>query len=78
MGRKSTTKRGLPAEKDRLDEQDGRVWYELKALNRSGRAAHLAAGDRARADEYNLDLLYRRRPRRTPAPATPPSTSTPS
>jgi hypothetical protein len=70
MGRKTVTKRALPAEKDVLDELDGRVWYELKALDRSGRAAHLAAGDRARADEYNLDLLYRRRARRNPPTST--------
>jgi len=65
IGRKAITKRALPGDKDVLDELDGRVWYALKALHRSGRATHLAAGDRARANEYSFDLLYRRRPRRT-------------
>jgi len=50
----------LPAEHDRIDELDGRAHELLVKLNRSGRASHLSAGDRARMTEYNLDVLHRR------------------
>jgi hypothetical protein len=64
----------LPAEHDQLDELDGRSWELLKKLNRSGRAAHLARGDRGRAAEYHLDILYGRPNRRAARPTpTPPA-----
>jgi hypothetical protein len=48
----------LPAEHDRVDELDGQCWDRCKRMSRSGKALHLAAGDRGRAAEYKLDLLY--------------------
>jgi hypothetical protein len=61
-----------------LDELDGRLWYYLKAANRAGRSYWLAADDRVRAAEYNLDLLHHvpGAPRHAPSvapPATPPA-----
>ncbi|GMV42082.1 MAG: hypothetical protein AMXMBFR64_37980 [Myxococcales bacterium] len=56
----ASRRRDLPAAHDELDELDGRIFFQLKALHRSGRAHHLTVGDRARANEYNLDLLYNR------------------
>lgn len=56
----ASRRKDLPAAHDALDELDGRLFVHLKALNRSGRAFNLAAGDRIRASEYNLDLLYNR------------------
>jgi len=67
-------RKGLVAEHDVIDELEGRIWELLKQANRSGRALHLASGDRVLASEYNLDLLSHRsgsrtRPQSIPAPA---------
>jgi hypothetical protein len=65
--------RDLPAEHDKLDELDGRAWELLKKLNRSGKATHIARGDRGRAAEFNLDILYGHPVRRASGPTAPPT-----
>ncbi len=52
-----------------LDELDGRLWYFFKAANRAGRSHWRAKKDRARANEYSLDLLHEvvGAPRRAPS-----------